>query len=419
MFRSSVLVIALFVVGASCGHETDADRLRPALQAKLEELHSAGSFPGATFGVALADGSSYGLAVGLADQSRGTAMRPDHRLLAGSIGKTFVSALALGAVGEGRLGLDDPVGKWLGDHAWYAGLPNADDLTVRMLMNHTTGIPDYVVDPEFIQDLFQDPERVWRPDELVQYEVGAKALFPAGADYYYTDTNYILLGMVFERSTGSGYYSELRRRLLEPFDLADIIPSDSRRIERLAQGYPGTSMEAALRGYGEETAMAPSSEAGAATEALRDGVFVINPQFEWTGGGLATTAVALARWAKLVYEGDVFPDSLLPEMLDGVDADDGVRYGLGVFIRQTPLGLAYGHGGFFPGYRSEMMYFPDHRFAVAIQFNSNVGPMLGPPTVEILLELASIVRDRSSLAVTHIPPAAVRLPVSALGELGP
>ncbi len=81
-------------------------------------------------------------------------------------------------------------------------------------------------------------------------------------------------------------------------------------------------------------------------------------------------------------------------MLDGVEADDGLKYGLGVFIWQTPLGPAYGHGGFFPGYRSEMMYFPDHRFAVAIQFNSNVGPSLGPPTVEILLELAGIVRDR-------------------------
>ena len=395
VFRSFVLAIALLVTGASCRPEADANRLRAALQAKLEELHGSGSFPGATFGVALADGSSYGLAVGLSDQSRGTVMRPDHRLLAGSIGKTFVSALALGFVGEGRLGLDDPVGKWLGDESWYAGLPNADDLTVRMLMNHTTGIPDHVVDSEFIKDVFQDPERVWRPDELVQYEVGANALFPAGTDYYYTDTNYILLGMVIERATGSSYYTELGRRILEPFDLGDIVPSDSRRIERLSQGYPGESMEAALRGYGGETAMAPTSAAGAATEALVDGEFVINPQLEWTGGGLATTAVALARWAKLVYEGHVFPDSLLPEMLDGVDTDDGLKYGLGVFIWQTPLGPAYGHGGFFPGYRSQMMYFPDHRFAVAIQFNTNVGPSLGPPTVEILLDLASIVRNRT------------------------
>ena len=391
--RSCVLGIALVAIGASCRPEAGADRLRESLQAKLEELHGSGSFPGATFGVALADGSSYGLAVGLSDQSNGTAMRPDDRLLAGSIGKTFVSALALILVGEGRLGLDDPVGKWLGDNSWYAGLPNADELTVRMLMNHTTGIPDYVVNPEFIQDLFQDPERVWPPEELVQYEVSAKALFAAGTDYHYTDTNYILRGMVIERASGSSYYTVLGRRVLEPFDLDGIVPSDSRRIERLSQGYPGESMEAALRGYGEETAGAATSPAGAATEALVDGEFVINPQFEWTGGGLATTAVALARWAKLVYEGQVFPESLLPEMLDGVDADEGVKYGLGVFIRETPLGPAYGHGGFFPGYRSEMMYFPDDRFAVAIQFNSNVGPSLGPPTVEILLELASLVRD--------------------------
>ena len=393
VFRSCVLGISLAVIGTSCRPETDRDQLREALQAKLEELHGSVSFPGATFGVALAEGSSYGLAVGLSDQSNGTEMRPDHRLLAGSIGKTFVSALALILVGEGRLGLDDPVGKWLGDDSWYPGLPNADELTVRMLMNHTTGIPDYVVNSEFIQDLFQDPARVWLPEELVQYEVSSKALFAAGTDYHYTDTNYILLGMVIERAAGSSYYTELGRRVLEPFDLNGIVPSDSRRIERLSQGYPGESMEAALRGYGEETAGAATSPAGAATEALVDGEFVINPQFEWTGGGLATTAVDLARWAKLVYEGHVFPESLLPEMLNAVEAEDGVKYGLGVFIRETPLGPAYGHGGFFPGYRSEMMYFPDQRFSVAIQFNSNVGPSLGPPTVEILLELASIVRD--------------------------
>jgi D-alanyl-D-alanine carboxypeptidase len=123
-----------------------------------------------------------------------------------------------------------------------------------------------------------------------------------------------------------------------------------------------------------------------------DGEFAINPQFEWTGGGIASTSEDLARWAKLLYEGNAFDESMLPVMLDGVPARLGpnVQYGLGVIIRETPLGVSWGHSGFFPGYLTEMAYFPDHGIAVAVQVNSSDFPRLRMSPGRILMELAAV-----------------------------
>ena len=127
---------------------------------------------------------------------------------------------------------------------------------------------------------------------------------------------------------------------------------------------------------------------------IENGKFVINPQLEWTGGGYASTSHDLARWAKMMYEGKAYDASLLPQILDGVSAPmlgREAKYGLGVIIRNTQIGTSYGHSGFFPGYLTDMMYFPDKRFAVAIQVNTSVGKDLGKPLGRELVELASVV----------------------------
>ena len=113
---------------------------------------------------------------------------------------------------------------------------------------------------------------------------------------------------------------------------------------------------------------------------MADGKLVTNPQFEYAGGGLASTPEDLARWAKALYEGKAFtkPETL-KAMLDGVDATSprgggkGVKYGLGVQIRESDWGPSYGHGGWFPGYLTEVEYFPKHRVTIAVQFNTDVG----------------------------------------------
>jgi len=355
--------------------------LRTALQAKLDEWHKAGSFPGATFGVVLANGESFGLAVGFSDRETKTPMMPTDRMLAGSVGKTFAAATALQLIKEGKIGLDDKIEKYLGREPWFSRLPNAKDITVRQLMNHTSGLVRYEFKEQFTKDLTANPEKVWKPAELVAYLLDEKPPFEAGKGWDYSDTNYIVLGMIIEKVTGRKFYDEASRRVLKPLKLTNTIPQDGSRLKGVVQGYAGSSNP-----FGGKDAM------------IEDGKFVINPQFEWTGGGYASTAQDLARWAKMIYEGKAFSPDLLPQVLDGVSAPmlgRETKYGLGVIIRKTPVGTSYGHSGFFPGYMTDMMYFPERKVAVAVQVNTSVGRSLGKPLSRILVEMMEIIAAKS------------------------
>jgi D-alanyl-D-alanine carboxypeptidase len=332
--------------------------LRAALQASLDSIRAAQRWPGATLGVALADGRTLALATGWSDTARKVAMRPTDRLLQGSVGKTYVAAVAMQLVQEGKLSIDDRIEKWLGGEAWFARLPNARAITVRHLMTHTSGLVRYEFQPAVAEVLKREPYRTWTPEERVSYILDKAPPFAAGEGWEYSDTNFIVLGMIIERITGRRYDDELRRRLLDPLGLRNTVAADRPAVPGLANGYAGPKNE--LGGYDASIVDGPSGPR-----------LAINPQFEWTGGGVASTAEDLARWAKLVYEGRAFDPALLPRVLDGVPARLGqnVRYGLGVIIRTTPLGPAHGHSGFFPGYATEMLYFPDSKVAVAIQVN--------------------------------------------------
>jgi D-alanyl-D-alanine carboxypeptidase len=339
--------------------------LLASLTAKLKSLHEAASFPGSTLGFVLPDGRSGSVSVGLADIEYKKPLKPTDRMLAGSIGKTYVSAVMLKLVQDGRVNLDTTIDHWLGANAWFSRLPNSKDVTLRMLMNHSSGIPEHVLNPDFIAALKKDRDRVWKPEELIAYVLDSKPLFPAGKGWSYADTNYILVGMIFQRVTKKTVYGEVQRLILKPLKLNRTIPSDRRVLPGVITGY---SM--------------PNSPFGFEGRLIVDGKFVINPQMEWTGGGFASTAEDLARWAKLLFEGKVLSSGVLDQMLKGVEASEGRgsgagnKYGLAVQIRPSEWGVSYGHGGWFPGYRSEMEYFPHQRIAVAIQFNTDSGRAL-------------------------------------------
>lgn len=360
-----------------CLAQSSTERLAARIQTALDSLHAQGSFPGATVGVALPDGSSFGLAVGMSDTIARTPMRPEDRMLQGSVGKTYFAAVAMQLVSEGRLDLDAPIARYLDAEPWFDRLPNARAATVRMLMNHTSGIERYELDPRFTRDLTADPDRVWTPQERIAYVLDRAAPFAAGQGWVYSDTNYIVLGLILQRITGENLYDMVRKRILEPLQLFNTVASDSRVIPGLVQGYAG-----------------PNNPFGGTDPVLIDGRFVVNPQFEWTGGGFASTTEDLARWARELYEGRVYEPALLDTALQGVEArglGTGARYGLGVIIRETPLGRSYGHSGFFPGYLTEMQYFPQHRIAVAMQVNTSAGRPFGRSPAAVLMDMAAIV----------------------------
>jgi len=362
------------------GQTADTTALKTALQAKLDEWHKAGSFPGATLGVVLANGESFALAVGYSDRDARTPMRPNDRMLAGSVGKTFAAATALQLIKEGKIGLDDKIEKYLGGEQWFSRLPNAKNITVRQLMNHTSGLVRYEFKEQFTKDLTANPEKVWKPAELVAYLLDEKPPFEAGKGWDYSDTNYIVLGMIIEKVTGRKFYDEATRRLLKPLKLSDTIPQDGPRLKGVVQGYAGSN-----------------NPFGGTDEMIVNGKFGINPQFEWTGGGYASTTQDLARWVKMIYEGKAFSPDLLPQVVDGVAAPmlgRETKYGLGAIIRKTQVGTSYGHSGFFPGYMTDMAYFPDQKIAVAVQVNTSVGRSLGKPLSRILVEVMEVINGK-------------------------
>jgi D-alanyl-D-alanine carboxypeptidase len=327
------------------------------LQARLDSLRTAQRLPGVSLALALPDGRTLAITSGFADTARRVPLRPTDRFLHGSVGKTYVSAIALQLVAHDSLDLEAPVSRYLGQLPWFRRLPNAQTITVRQLLTHTSGLVRYEFDPRVATVLRAEPLKAWTPAERLSYLLDATAPFAAGSGWEYSDTNYIVLGMILEQVTGRPYDTLLRTRLLAPLGLTNTRPADRPDLADMANGYAGPKNE--LGGY------------DASLDAK--GRLRINPQFEWTGGGVAGTTTDLARWGKLLYEGRAFDPALLPRLVDGVPARLGrdVRYGLGVMLRPTAIGESWGHGGFFPGYATELVYFPEARIAAAINVNTS------------------------------------------------
>lgn len=353
--------VFLFSIIGICfaGQQAGTESFKNEIQAKLDSLQNEEKFPGATLGIVLMDGTEIAMASGWADIENKILIKPLDRIFSGSAGKTFVAAVALQLVQEGKLDLEEKVTVYLGREPWYSRLPNHKDLTVRMIMQHTGGLPRYVFKETFVDQLLESPDKIWKPEEILGFVFDDTPVNQAGKGWSYSDTDYIVLGMIIEKLTKNTFYNELDRRILKPFGFKNTSPSNSRRLKGLVTGYTGDK--------------APPFKLPGKLPV--NGLYPVNPQFEWCGGGLITTSLDMARWAKLLYEGKVFSPDLLKEMLKPVDFRTGVPgkqgYGLGVMIFNRPFGLIYGHGGFFPGYETQMSYFPKWKIALTMQVNAD------------------------------------------------
>lgn len=354
-----MLLAALLLLQAEPALAPAPPALHPdAARAWLEERRVEQGFPGAQFAwFGPGEGRAGAVAVGLRERGGAEALLPEDRMLWGSVGKTFVAAVALQFAQEGKFGLDDLVSKHLGERAWYARMPNAATITLRHLLTHTSGIPDHVRKPEVWAAVKADPDRVWKTEELLAFALGDEPLCAAGERFEYADTNYVLLGCVIEQIGGAPLFDQVRARLLEPLGLKDAAPSDRRVLPGLVQGHPVMLVE----------------EWQIPARTLADGKFFMNPQFEHGGGGMYGAPAALARWTALLHAGEVLTAPMRAERLRGVPApfSPGEQYGLGVQIWQSEFGPAAGHGGWYPGYRTETAWFEDLRLAVCVVINTD------------------------------------------------
>jgi D-alanyl-D-alanine carboxypeptidase len=334
-------------------------RILRTLQTHLDQSRMTAKFPGAQIGFTWIDSEASGalpryysgsVASGLSDIEHSVPLRTSDRLLAGSIGKTFVAAAALLLAEQGKLNLDEKISTWLGSESWFSRLPNGPGITVRMLLNHSSGITNHVDVPAFQRAMLKSASRDIDYSELIGYVLNKKPLFPPGQGHNYTDTNYILAGMIIEKVSGKTLYGLIDELILKPHKLERTSPSNALVLQDVSNGY--------LSGK----------------PVIVKGRFTINPQWEWAGGGFASTAEDLSRWAAMLYGGEILKQRSLDEMFNSTTTGEGANYGLGVMMTNSNWGRAYGHDGEFPGYLSEMRYYPKFHLAIAVMVNSDETP---------------------------------------------
>jgi D-alanyl-D-alanine carboxypeptidase len=291
-------------------------------------------------------------------------MTSDSRMLAASIGKSFVAMTALSLESDGVLSRSDLVSRHLGDRDWFTRLPNHATMTVGDLLRHTSGLPDHVHLQGFQSEMalrMAGGGPAFTPEEAIAFVLDTDPLFPAREAWAYSDTGYLLLGLVIEHASGAAHYDLVAERFLVPLGLTATTPSDTPILPGLATGYVGENNPFGL----------PQRTMDDAGRLLWD------PAMEWTGGGLASNSRDLAVWGQALFDGTAMAAPYLDRLLDGVPVSpdaSGILYGAGVAIHaDTPRGPVYGHGGWIPGYVSSLRHYADHGVTVAFQINTDIG----------------------------------------------
>ena len=293
-------------------------------------------------------------AAGFAD-GEAEPMTPDHAYKIASIGKTFTATVVLQLVEEGRLSLDDTLGEFfagsdvvpLDTLQILDGVSYGRGVTVEHLLGHTSGLGCYLGgDPRFIQYIIENPATQWTPammmDKYFEYHLNRKPAFAPGEGWEYTDTNYMLLGLIIEKVTGTPLHEQYRVRIFEPLGLDDSYLEyyeDARGDAPLSHAYYGS------------------------IDVSRD----VNTSFDWGGGGIVSTVEDLNTFYRALLNGDLFENaSTLEKMLRNTDKDDNWNYGFGI-KRMTIGGRAfYGHPG---AYSCDAYYCPDEDISVVLTIN--------------------------------------------------
>lgn len=300
------------------------------------------------------DGS--GKPISIARQAGWT--RRDHKLSAddqfrmGSNTKTIVGVLVLQLVAEHKLSLNDSVEKWL------PGLvPGGRNITLRMLLNHTSGLFDYINDPGSLARMIGADPSPAMPTQLLAVAAQYPPLFTPGARYEYSNTNYIALGLVLEKASGQKLETLLQRRIIEPLGLRDTYlatSGTSRDGHKLADAYePDAEHLAPL--------LPPGAPEGTSFAGPARGEHVlvtsISPQWLWAAGAIVSTPADEQKFLRALASGKLLRPAQLAEMkktvIETPDDPNSARYGLGFEEYHSPCGPVWGHTGGVPGYSSQ------------------------------------------------------------------
>ncbi|MBO1416272.1 serine hydrolase [Streptomyces sp. FH025] len=322
--------------------------LQPELNALVEQGTST---------AALAEVRDHGRVVwrgaaGTADLATGQPARADGRFRIASTTKSFVSTVTLQLVDEGRLRLDDPIEHYLPDV-----IPNGGAITVRQLLNHTSGLYNYLDDPHVRSNTEAGNREFlttgrwiqYTPQQLLAISTAKPPYFAPGQGWHYSNTNYIVVGMLIQQVTGRSWREEVESRIIQPLGLHHTtLPTDTTAI-------PGPHAHGYFKfpeGPGDVTRLSPTIADAA-------------------GAGISTTD-DLALFHAALFGGRLLSPAQLTEMTTTVpipDAPDHAEYGLGVVRYDLSCGQFWGHPGEIPGYSTGLLGTRDGSRQYALSYN--------------------------------------------------
>ena len=320
-----------------------------AVQDALDGLVRDQGLPAALASVRGRDGRVHDYTAGVGDLRTGSRIPVDGRVRIGSNTKTFTAVVVLQLAGEGKVALDAPVRRYLPGLLERYGQDAG--ITVRQLLQQTSGLPDYdeviFAQPE---DLLRLAHTYYQPYQLVDAALSEPARFAPGTKWEYSNTNYVLAGLLAERVSGRPIGEEITRRIIEPLRLRDTYwpaAGDQRIAGRNPHGY---------------LALTPGAPYTDVTE--------IDPSLGWAAGQLIAGPGDLRTFLEALTGGRLLRPAQLAEMEKTVDAPgfevtDGWRYGLGIARHALPCGgWAWGHGGDIQGFETRNLVTEDGRGAV-------------------------------------------------------
>jgi D-alanyl-D-alanine carboxypeptidase len=291
----------------------------------------------------------------------------------GSITKTLTGTAVLQLVDQGKLHLDDPVSKYV------PGVPNGAQITLRELLNMTSGLYNYSLDPAFNHTLDSDMGKVWAPEELLAIAFSHPPDFAPGKGWEYSNTNFILLGMIVERVTGRPVEEVLSDAIFNPLGMTNsLLPP------RTSAAIPDPHPHGYL--YSSNAADIHCQPATAAQLGAPHDVTNANPSWGWTAGAGISTLHDLRIWARALATGTLLSAATqrerlqwVPGNLPGLPSASGVHYGLAI----ADIDGFLGHNGDLPGFQSFMGYSPAKDATIIVLTNLYLAPDCTGPADDI------------------------------------
>lgn len=336
----SIILLLIFGICSCTENTTSSEQFESELEIMLAEVIAEYNVPGAAISIKFADDSVFQTSTGIADREKNNPLTLDQYFRIGSVTKTFTAKAALLLYQDGMYDLDDSVESLLPDLIEFNPL-HGKGITVRMLLNHTSGLDDYIElpyeDSYFFYVLVDAPLRQWSPEELVEISADSGLSSIPGEEFNYSNTNYILLGLIIEKLSGLDYETFIKERLIDKLGLKHtFVP--------VTTDFPGDY----AHGYFEKDA----------DEILYD-YSTQSPASVWSAGNIISTLPDLLIWLESYIDGDLLTEEVKNEQFD-FEINDNFGYGLGV----ASMDNALGHNGSVLGYQIQMFKYKDIFFVI-------------------------------------------------------